>query len=327
MNQETIGVVGLGLLGRGIAACFLSQGFHVIGFTPSEQEHQTAITRIAEMIAERESQDSVRLQPESMKCTDGKLSATRHWETRYQPVTDLDRLAKCTFVVESVPEVLTTKCAVLDALENVLGSDVVIASNTSAIPISVLQQSRKYPLRMVGMHWAEPAHLTRFLELIRGDQTSPEAFEATQAMGRRLGKEPIACQKDVPGFIVNRIAYAMYREACHLIETGVADADSIDRSLRNSLGLWASVCGPLRWIDITGGPTLYARAMERVLPTLSNSAALPRVLSELAESGAAGIANGRGFYQYTADEAQLWQDRYHQQVIEVGRMQDREFPL
>ena len=186
------------------------------------------------------------------------------WTKRYHRVTDFDRLVGCTFAVESVTEDLPTKQSVLDALEKVLEPSVVIASNTSAIPISVLQQGRTVPGRMVGMHWAEPAHMTRFLELIRGDETSDEAFEATLAMGRRLGKEPIACQKDIPGFIVNRIAYAMYREACHLIELGVADADSIDRSLRNSLGLWASICGPLRWIDITGGPTLYAPLMERV---------------------------------------------------------------
>lgn len=304
MNHDLIGVVGLGLLGRGIAACFLRQGFDVIGFTPTEAEHALASPEIAKM-----------------------MSTTQDWEARFYPVTDFDRFAKCTFVVESVPENLETKKAVLDALENVIAPAVVIASNTSAIPISVLQQSRKYPQRMVGMHWAEPAHMTRFLELIRGDQTSSEAFEATLAMGHRLGKEPIACQKDVPGFIVNRIAYAMYREACHLIDSGVADADSIDRSLRNSLGLWASICGPLRWIDMTGGPTLYARAMERVLPTLNNFTTIPKILSDLAESGAAGITNGRGFYRYTPEEALEWQDRYHRQVIEVGKLHDREFPL
>jgi 3-hydroxybutyryl-CoA dehydrogenase len=304
MNHEQVGVVGLGLLGRGIAACFLRQGFGVVGLTPTEAEHASARSEIAKMMA-----------------------SIDDWERRFEAVTDFERLEKCTFVVESVPEDLATKLAVLDALEKVIEPTVIIASNTSAIPISVLQQSRKYPQRMVGMHWAEPAHATRFLELIRGDQTSAAAFDATLAMGRRLGKEPIACQKDVPGFIVNRIAYAMYREACYLIEAGVADADSIDRSLRNSLGLWASICGPLRWIDITGGPALYARAMERVLPTLSNSATIPRVLSELAESGAAGITNGRGFYRYTPEESQEWHDRYHRHVIEVAKLQDREFPL
>ncbi len=304
MNHEPIGVAGLGLLGRGIAACFLRQGFDVIGFSPTEAEHATARSEIAKMLA-----------------------TNQDWEARFHPVTEFDPFVDCTFVVESVPEDMATKTAVLDALERVVAPTVVIASNTSAIPISLLQQSRKHPQRMVGMHWAEPAHLTRFLELIRGDQTSDDAFEVTLAMGRRLGKEPIACQKDVPGFIVNRIAYAMYREACHLIESGVADAESIDHSLRNSLGLWASICGPLRWIDITGGPALYARAMERVLPTLSNTTTIPRVLSELADSGAAGITNGRGFYRYTPEEALQWQDRYHRQVIEVSKMQDREFPL
>jgi len=93
-------------------------------------------------------------------------------------------------------------------------------------------------------------------------------------LARRLGKEPSVLQKEIPGFIVNRIGYAMYREALSLLEAGVADAETIDRSVRNALGLWATVCGPFRWIDLTGGPELYAKAMQHVLPTLNNSAAL-----------------------------------------------------
>ena len=314
MMNEKIGIVGLGFLGRGIAASFLSQGFEVVGLTPSAPEHELAMREIETMVVER-------------KKLCGLESSVNDWKERFHRVSDFDKLADCTFVVESVPEDILTKQSVLDAVENMVQPTVVIASNTSAIPISLLQQSRKYPSRMIGMHWAEPAHMTRFLELICGDQTSPEVLDATLRMGRRLGKEPIVCQKDIPGFIVNRIAYAMYREACNLIDAGVADAESIDCSMRNSLGLWASVCGPLRWIDITGGPVLYARAMEGVLPTLSNSTIVPRVLQKLADEGASGTANGRGFYNYTSEESEMWKERYHRQVAEVMRMQDREFPL
>ena len=135
------------------------------------------------------------------------------------------------------------------------------------------------------MHWAEPAHATRFLELIRGEATSDETVRRTEELARRLGKDPTVCRQDIPGFIVNRIGYAMYREALHLVELGVADIETIDRSVRNTLGLWAASCGPFRWIDLTGGPALYARSMERVIPTLRNDAALPALLAALVRAG------------------------------------------
>ena len=99
-------------------------------------------------------------------------------------------------------------------------------------------------------------------------------------LARRIGKQPSLVQKDVPGFIVNRLGYAMYREAVHLLELGVADVATIDESFRNACGLWAAICGPLRWMDITGGPARYARAMEAVLPTLCNSPELPETLRQ-----------------------------------------------
>jgi 3-hydroxybutyryl-CoA dehydrogenase len=118
----------------------------------------------------------------------------------------------------------------------------------------------------------------------------------------------------------------MYREALHLLETGVADAETIDRSVRNALGLWATVCGPFRWIDLTGGPELYAKALGGVLPTLNNATELPPVMQRLAESGARGIVNGRGFFNYTTEEAHAWEDLYRRHAWRVVQMQDEYFP-
>jgi 3-hydroxybutyryl-CoA dehydrogenase len=254
-------------------------------------------------------------------------SARTEWTEPYTATDDYAQLQGCTFVVESVTEDLAVKEQALDAIEAVVAPETVIASNTSAIPISRLQQGRRHPGRIAGMHWAEPAHATRFMELVRGDQTTDAAFATAARMAERLGKEPSLCQKDVPAFIVNRIAYAMYREALHLVETGVADVETIDRAVRNTLGLWATICGPFRWIDITGGPELYARAMERVLPTLSKADAVSPAMQQLAQSGARGSANGRGFFTYTPEEAERWEDLYRRHAWRVSQMLDEYFPL
>jgi 3-hydroxybutyryl-CoA dehydrogenase len=302
MPCETVGVVGLGLLGRGIAACLLGHGLRVLGFARDAEEHAEARRHIEQAIHELVDRAGF----------DSRLRES--WERNFTPITSYEPLANCDFVIESVSEDLAIKRAVHEQIEEVLGRRVPIASNTSALPISVLQQGRRHPERFLGMHWAEPAHATRFLELVRGEQTGDAAFALAVELAERLGKEPCLVRRDVPGFVVNRLAYALYREALHLLESGVADVETIDRGFRNACGLWAGFCGPFRWIDLTGGPALYARAMQGVLPTLSNVREVPPPLRDLADAGARGIANGRGFYSYTPTEARAWAEHWREHV-------------
>ncbi len=314
MNLRTIGVAGLGFLGRGIATCLLSHGFPVIAYTRSPATHAEARAHIATSIQDLIDRAGL---PQSL---------TDDWPQRYTAVSSCSLLAPCDLVIESVVEDLATKERIFDEIEAVLRPEVPIASNTSALPISTLQRSRKHPQRFVGMHWAEPAHVTRFLELIRGEQTADEAFAAVAELGRRVGKDVGLVQKDVPGFVVNRMGYALYREALYLLESGVADAETIDRSFRNAVGLWATICGPLRWIDLTGGPALYGRAMQGVLPTLSDAKELPRTLRDLMTTDARGIANGRGFYEYTEEEATQWERLFVEHAWTVRRLMNQYFP-
>ena len=130
---------------------------------------------------------------------------------------------------------------------------------------------------------------------------------------------------DTPGFIVNRLAYAMYREAAYLVEQGIADVETVDRSFRNACGLWATMCGPFQWIDLTGGPALYAKAMERVLPTLSNATEVPRLFDELASRGAQGIANGEGFYRWSSDDAAQAEALFRKHAWNVHRLMNDYF--
>ena len=315
MDIKTVGVAGLGLLGRGIAACLLGHGFRVVAFTRREETHADArnyIARAIDDLIERAGFDE---------------GLRQEWGERYEPVTDLAPMAGCRFMIESVIEDMDTKQVVFDTLESLLDSDVVVASNTSALPISHLQRGRKHPERFLGMHWAEPAHVTRFLEIIRGEQTSDAAFQTAAQLANAIGKEPSMVEKDVPAFIVNRIGYAMYREAVNVLEMGVADVETIDRSVRNALGLWATMCGPFRWMDLTGGPALYGKAIEGVLPSLSNVSELPQTLKDLREADARGIANGRGFYEYTDDEARQWEELFRKHAWTVRELMNEYFPL
>ncbi len=314
-TTRPVGLAGLGLLGRGIAACLLGRGFRVVAVVPHEDEFFAARPSIDRMLDELVERDGL----------DPKVRGTA--VERLVCRTDFESLRDAAFVIESVTEDVSIKRSVFDALERVVGDEVVIASNTSAIPIGVLQEERRRPDRFLGMHWAEPAHATRFLELVRGPSTSDAAMEAALRLGRLLGKDPTICRRDVPGFVVNRIAYAMYREALHLVESGVADFETIDRSLRNTLGLWAASCGPFRWIDLTGGPALYARAMERVLPTLDATTTIPEPLAGLAARGDGDAPGTRLFHATTPEETERWEERQRRHVWLVKRWLDEEFPL
>ena len=309
---KTIGVAGLGFLGRGIAACLLSRGFEVIGFTIGEQSFRDARRHIdwaIEQLIER----------------GGFAPAIRkQWPAKYREASSLADFAQCDFVIESVTEDLQIKQRVFDELEAALGTHVPIASNTSSMPISLLQKDRKHPQRFIGMHWAEPCHVTRFLEVVRGQQTDDATVEATLALGKLAGKDPSLVKKDVEGFIVNRIGYAMYREAFWLLENGVADIETIDRSFRNAMSVWANIAGPFRWMDLTGLPA-YAAVMKRLWPQLSCAKEVPAVMSKLLESGAKGISNGKGFYDYTPQEARQWEKRLSENVWKVREMVDELF--
>ena len=235
MNESPIGVIGLGLLGRGIVASLIAQRRPVIAVARDPEENAAALPIQERMLDELVDRDE--LSPSDL--------AT--WHERLTRTTTLEPLRDVSFVIESVTEDFAIKQRVFDELERVVRPDTVIASNTSAIPISVLQQTRRHPERFVGMHWAEPAHATRFLEIIRGEATSDETIARTADLARQLGKDPTVCRKDIPGFVVNRIAYAMYREALHLVEEGVADVETIDRPPSDRLPRRRWQAGDRQW--------------------------------------------------------------------------------
>lgn len=301
MSVQIIGIVGLGMLGRGIATCLLSHGFRVIAYTLEPATRAEARAHFASAIEELVRRGGF---PESL---------ISEWKDRYVEAAGLAELAPCDFVIESIFEDLDAKQRLFDDVEEIVGPNVPIASNTSALPISLLQEGRKHPERFVGVHWAEPCHLTNFLEVVRGERTDDATTEAAMDLGRHAGKDPALVRKDVEGFIVNRIGYAMYREAFWLLENGVADVETIDRSFRNAFSVWANVAGPFRWMDLTGLPA-YLAVMKRLWPQLSQATEPPALMKELVESGAKGVINGRGFFDYTPEEAARWERKLIENV-------------
>lgn len=223
--------------------------------------------------------------------------------------TSYSSVRESEIVIECVAEDLEIKRAVIREIEQAVSPETIIGSNTSALPPTLLQEGTRHPERILGIHWAEPAHITRFMEIICGKDTRPVYAERVFALARQLGKEPSLVRKDVRGFITNRVMYAMLREAFHLVESGVASIADVDRSLRNDLGYWITFAGPFRFMDLTGIPA-YCAVMRDLLGDLDRSTQVPQLIAKLVESGAQGVANAKGFYDYTPAQAKRWEKRF-----------------
>ncbi len=174
----------------------------------------------------------------------------------------------------------------------------------------------------MGLHWAEPAHITRFMEIICGKETSPEIAQRAVRLARKWGKEPSLLRRDIRGFITNRIMYAMLREAFYLVDSGFATVADVDRSLRNDYGYWMTFAGPFRFMDLTGIPA-YATVMQDLLPDLSCAKEVPPLMRKVAGSGARGVSNAKGFYRYTPAQAKRWEDLFLKFSYEIRELADR----
>ncbi len=305
-----VGLIGLGLMGRGIASCLLAHGLEVVAYNRTASRARASVGHIEETLEEMVRRKLL------------TRAGMRGWRGRFRLVRSIAELAPARFVVESVKEDLELKRQIYDQLEAAVPGDTVISSNTSSLPISVLQCGRKNPARFIGMHWGEPAQIMRYLEVIPGDQTSPASIEITMRLGELCGKEPTLLNRDIQGFISNRMMYAMLREACYLVESGIADIETVDRSFRNDIGYWATLAGPFRWMDLTGIPA-YAAVMDGLLPKLCDTKETPRMMKEMVASGAQGVGNAQGFYPYTKAGARRWEKAWVDFTYEIRRLADK----
>jgi 3-hydroxybutyryl-CoA dehydrogenase len=299
-------VIGLGLMGRSIAACLLASGCPVVGVTDNLEASTGTRQRIRQLLADMAAEGFLSHPVESLM-------------NRFRMTEELADVAQADIIFECVPEDLKLKQKLFQQLECVVRENCILATNTSAIPISLLQEDMQHPERVLGVHWDDPAHIKRFLEIIPGNATSPDCVEHVATLAAAWGKEPSLLRKEVRGFIVNRISYAMYREACHLVDSGVCTVEDVDRALRNDVGWWMPFAGPFRYMDMMGVEAYY-HVMHDLLPDLSTDPEIPRLMRNVVEGGGRGIRNGRGFYQYSPEEANVWEEQFLAFNYEMRRL-------
>ena len=202
-------------------------------------------------------------------------------------------------VLEAVPEKLELKQELFPALERHVAADSILASNTSGIPITKIASVCAQPERVVGMHWSNPPHLIPMIEVVPGESTAQTTVDATCELVRAFGYHPVV-EKEVPGFVENRILYAILRECLDLVDRGIIDPEGLDLNVRWGIGYKLAVIGPMELLDMAG-LDIYQAVGSYLNQDLSTSAEVSSTIRGLIDEGRLGMKTGGGIYEYTPE--------------------------
>ncbi|EAV41214.1 probable 3-hydroxybutyryl-CoA dehydrogenase FadB3 [Stappia aggregata IAM 12614] len=282
-DTKIIAVLGAGLMGHGIALTFANAGHDVRVYDPLPSSLEVLPGRVLASL-------------EAMGYTRPEIDAT------LSRITAKAGLPACVsgadFVFEAAPEKPDLKRSLFKEVERHAPATAILASNTSVIPITTIMADLDDGTRALGTHWWNPPHMIPLVEVIRTQRTAQSTIDKTMALLESVGKTPVRVDKDVAGFIGNRLQHALWREAIYLVESGVCTAEAVDVVVNASFGRRLSVLGPLANADLVG-TDLTLDIHENVLADLDNRPEPSPYLRRLVEEGKLGMKSGEGFRSWT----------------------------
>jgi 3-hydroxybutyryl-CoA dehydrogenase len=282
VEVRTVGVIGLGAMGAGIAQLCVEAGVETVGREVSPELGEKARDRIGHFLTRKV--EKGQLEQGARDEAVGRLSLT----------TELDAFADCELVIEAIVEELEPKRELFAKLDRICRPDAVLATNTSALSVTEIAAATSRPERVVGMHFFNPAPLMPLVEIVRAELTAEEPFETTFAFGERLGKTPIRCH-DTPGFVVNRVLIPLLNDCIRVLDEARVSPEDLDTGLKNGAG-WPM--GPCTLVDLVG-IDVHVHASEALYEkTREPRMAPPPRLVAMRNAGLLGRKSGRGFYRY-----------------------------
>jgi 3-hydroxyacyl-CoA dehydrogenase len=277
-------VIGAGTMGPGMAAVLARAGSQVRVYDISEE-----VINRAKGMYELAGQALDRV--EAVSAPGGSVTFE----------LDLDAtLSGAGLVLEAIPERLDLKREVLAEVEKHIADDAIIATNTSGIPVTDIAGALSLPARLVGMHWSNPPHLIPMIEVVPGQQTAAGVTSRIAEIIQAFGYEAVQ-EKEVPGFVENRILYAILRECLSLVERGIVSEADMDTCVRWGIGYKLAVIGPMRLLDMAG-LDIYSSVASYLNPDLSASAEVPEMIKERVSEGKLGMKTLGGIYPYTEEQ-------------------------
>ena len=300
-----IAIVGAGLMGHGIAQEFALANYEVHLHSRTEESLQKAIHNIQANLERLKRLGLVtREQAESVP-TKIHTSAVLK-----EAVEDVD------VVIESVYEDLALKQQIFQALDKMCPERTILASNTSTLMLSQFTAGTRRPDKVLVTHYANPPYLIPLVEIVRSEKTSDETVTTMYDLLTKMGKRPIIVQKEVPGFVLNRLQGALLREALWLVQNGVASPQDVDIAIKTSIGRRWAVAGVFEVFEIAGWDLLLAIA-SGLLPHLASSPEVPPLLKEKVERGELGVKTGKGFYEWTPESTEALKQRIAQALVKI----------
>lgn len=280
-NIKSVGVIGAGTMGQGIAQIAAMAGFKTVLFDIEKAALENALKSIEKNLEKGIEKGKV--------TQEQKVTALINLST----TVDIDEV-KADFIIEAIVENLAVKQKVFTELERINSDKTILASNTSSIPITQIGAGLEHPERFVGMHFFNPAHIMKLVEVISGAATSQKIAQVTKALAEKLGKVAVMA-KDSPGFIVNRVARHFYVEGLKVLEEGVADVETIDTLMQSS----GFKMGPFQLMDLIGVDTNFSVTTSMFNSFYQDAKFRPsRIQQQKVDAGHHGRKSGKGFYNY-----------------------------
>lgn len=291
-QSQGVGVIGAGLMGHGIAQIFAVRGYSVALMDVKEELLSKSLEGVRSNLTMMAEQGIGRQED-----IDPILS-------RIKTTVDMAEAAdgaQC--VIEAVFENLELKQKIFQDLDSLCPEETILATNTSVISITEIAEKSKHRERIVGTHFWNPPYLIPLVEVIRGKDTAGWAMDKTYDLLKEIGKHPVLVNKDVPGFVGNRLQHALWREAISIVEQGIADAATVDECIKYGFGLRLPVLGPMETADMVGTDLTLA-IHDYILKHLEDSPEPSPLLKEKVKRGDLGFKTGRGFQEWPPETVQ-----------------------
>jgi 3-hydroxybutyryl-CoA dehydrogenase len=299
-HDTPVAIVGAGLMGLAIGQVFAARGHDVTLYDLSNEMLASALER-AGTIFDLLEQD--------------KDAGLAHLKTE----SDLAKaVAGAGLVIEAGPERLAVKREIFLELERLTDASVVLATNTSAIPIREIVAPLDQKFRVLGTHFWNPPYLVPLVEVVEAEATSPELVSWTIDLLRSVGLRPVRLRADIPGFIGNRMQHALKREAIAIVASGVCDAETVDTVVKYGFGLRLPILGPLEQSDLVGLELTLA-IHETLMPALDVTPVAHPLLVQLVAEGKTGAKQGEGFRRWTPEEADALQKSVNEYLVSAAK--------
>jgi len=299
MTPQTIGVIGAGLMGHGIAYLLAADGHTVRIYDPSAEWRASLQERLKAAL------DLLGGDPTLL----GRISAHDALAPALKDVS---------FVFEAAPEKLPLKQQLFAEMEALVAPSTILASNSSAIPSTRIGEKLKHRGRVIGTHFWNPPHLVPLVEVTQNEFTSMDTVQKTMTLLRDAGRNPVHIKKDIPGFVGNRLQHAIKREAIALVAAGVCDADTIDEVVKTGFGARMAVLGPMEQSDLVG-TDLTLDIQNVLLCDLNRDTEPTAYLKNLVASGKLGMRTGEGLRKWTPEAAEAVRARLRQSLADMAK--------